>query len=47
MSKLHLFGNVFEYCKKSGFPAGLGSENGVYPFFTSSDKLSKKIDSFI
>lgn len=47
MSKLHLFGNVFEYCKKSGFPAGLGSENGVYPFFTSSDKLSKKINSFI
>ncbi|HMQ69667.1 MAG TPA: restriction endonuclease subunit S [Ignavibacteria bacterium] len=46
MIEYYSFGEVFRYCKKSGVKAGEGSKVGRYPFFTSSDILSKRIDKY-
>lgn len=43
------FENIFEYKKKSKVKAGDGlkQDEAAYPFYTSSNKLSKSIDEFL
>jgi type I restriction enzyme, S subunit len=39
------FGNIFLFAPKSKVKAGDGLEKGMFPFFTSSQTLSKRIDT--
>ena len=41
-----LFEDIFDYLPKSKRQAGTGLAKGIYPFYTSSDDLSKYIDEF-
>ena len=40
-------GKIIKYKEKSTIKAGEGKDEGLYPFFTSSNNLTKRIDSFI
>ncbi len=40
------FSDLFDFAKKSKIKAGDGLKEGLYPFYTSSAKLSKRIDIF-
>jgi len=40
------FNNLFDFAKKSKIKAGDGLKDGLYPFYTSSAKLSMRIDVF-
>lgn len=40
------FGELFDFEKKSKVKAGEGQSNGKYPFFTSSNILSKRLNEF-
>jgi len=40
------FNDLFDFAKKSKIKAGDGLKEGLYPFYTSSAKLSKRIDVF-
>ena len=40
------FNDLFDFGKKSKIKAGDGLREGLYPFYTSSAKLSKRIDVF-
>lgn len=40
------FNDLFDFGKKSKIKAGDGLKEGLYPFYTSSAKLSKRIDVF-
>jgi len=42
-----LFSDLFKFEKKSTVKAGEGRNEGKYPFYTSSSKLSKRIDDFL
>jgi type I restriction enzyme S subunit len=48
MPKIHYerFDNLLKFLPKSKIKAGDGQESGKYPFFTSSARLSKFIDTF-
>lgn len=37
---------LFDYLPKSKIQAGVGRETGAYPFYTSSENLSKRLDTF-
>ena len=39
-------GEVFEFQRKSKIKAGEGLENGLYPFYTSSQDLSMYLDEY-
>lgn len=41
------FSDVFEFRNKSGIKAGEGLEQGRYPFYTSSDELTKHLNEFL
>lgn len=38
--------DLFIFCKKTKNKAGIGLEDGLYPFFTSSETLSKYVNDF-
>ena len=38
---------LFDFLKKSKIKAGDGLEEGEYPFYTSSETLSKYLDSYL
>jgi type I restriction enzyme S subunit len=40
------FGDLFEYENKSKIKAGDGLQKGKYPFYTSSNELSKYLDEY-
>jgi type I restriction enzyme S subunit len=40
------FDDLFNFAKKSKIKAGDGLKEGIYPFYTSSATLSKRIDVF-
>lgn len=40
------FGNLFDYENKSKIKAGDGLQSGKYPFYTSSNELSKYLDEY-
>lgn len=44
--KSSTFNYLFDFQKKSTIKAGDGSSEGLYPFYTSSEILSKRIDEF-
>ena len=44
--KMVRLGDVFKFQKKSKIKAGEGKEKGVYPFYTSSEVLSKYLDDY-
>ena len=46
--KRYKFNELFKFQKKSKIKAGEGlKEGGKYPFYTSSDKLSKSINTYL
>jgi type I restriction enzyme, S subunit len=46
MNKFNLFGDLFEFSKKSKIKAGDGQPIGKFPFYTSSDNQTKFLDEF-
>jgi type I restriction enzyme S subunit len=44
--KTEKFNELFDFAKKSKIKAGEGLKEGLYPFYTSSATLSKRIDVF-
>ncbi len=41
------FSDIFEFKNKSGIKAGDGLEQGQYPFYTSSDELTKHLNEYL
>jgi type I restriction enzyme S subunit len=47
MINILAFSELFNFQKKSHFKAGEGNKDGLYPFYTSSTELSKRINTFL